>query len=70
VQTFDESGQLMTIGQSSTFVVGGKSNGSVKGQPEKVITIQPAPKRNPDYVATVPTFQDQAALYRLSGGDF
>jgi (3R)-3-hydroxyacyl-CoA dehydrogenase / 3a,7a,12a-trihydroxy-5b-cholest-24-enoyl-CoA hydratase / enoyl-CoA hydratase 2 len=67
VHTYDESGQLMTINQSSTFVVGGKSNNSVKGQPEKVITIQPAPKRAPDYVATVPTFQDQAALYRLSG---
>lgn len=58
----------MTRNQSSTFVVGGKSNNTVKGNPDKVIPILPPPKRNPDYVATVPTYVDQAALYRLSGG--
>lgn len=58
----------MTRNQSSTFVVGGKSNNSVKGHPEQVIPILPPPNRNPDYVATVPTNVDQAALYRLSGG--
>lgn len=60
----------MTINQSTTFVVGGKSNNSVKGSPQKLIPIVAAPKRAPDFVATVATFQDQAAIYRLSGGDF
>lgn len=58
----------MTRNQSSTFVVGGKSNNSVKGNPDKVVPILPPPKRNPDFIATVPTYVDQAALYRLSGG--
>lgn len=66
--SYDESGQLMTINQTSTFVVGGKTNSSsVKGDPKKLIPIVLAPKRAPDFVATVPTFQDQAAIYRLSG---
>ncbi len=58
----------MTRNQSSTFIVGGKSKNNLKGKPEKVISILPPPKRNPDFVATVPTYLDQAALYRLSGG--
>lgn len=65
--TFDESGKLMTINQSTTFVVGGKSNNSVKGTPEKLKSILPPPNRAPDFIATVATFQDQAAIYRLSG---
>lgn len=66
--TYDDAGQLMTRSQSSTFVVGGKSNNTFKGFPEKVINIKPAPKRQPDFVATCKTNVDQAALYRLSGG--
>lgn len=67
--SYDEEGQLMTRNQSSTFVVGGKSNNTVKGNPDIVIPILPPPKRNPDYVATITTNVDQAALYRLSGGN-
>lgn len=68
--SFDESGKLIIKAQSSTFVVGGKSNNSVKGQPEKVIQIQNAPKRAPDSTALMKTSIDQSALYRLSGGSY
>lgn len=34
---------------------------------EQVIPTVPAPTRSPDFVVTVTTSPDQAALYRLSG---
>lgn len=66
--SFDENGKLIIRAQSSTFVVGGKTNNTIKGQPEKVIQIQNAPKRAPDSTALMKTCIDQSALYRLSGG--
>lgn len=65
--SYDENGKHIIRSQTSTFVVGGKSNNSVKSQPEKVVEILPAPKRAPDHTALMKTTIDQSALYRLSG---
>jgi hypothetical protein len=59
----------LTRAQSSTFIVRGTSNGKYGGQPDKVIPILPKPARQPDFTALVKTSVDQAALYRLSGGE-
>lgn len=66
--SYDDNGKLIIRAQTSTFVVSGRSNNSVKGQPDKVIPIQPNPTRAPDTTVMMKTNIDQSALYRLSGG--
>nr|XP_040232703.1 peroxisomal multifunctional enzyme type 2-like isoform X1 [Anopheles coluzzii] len=65
--SYDEQGTLVARNQSSTFVVGaGNFNGKTKAGPE-VKPLVPNPKRSPDASVEVPTHQNQAAVYRLSG---
>lgn len=63
----DENGTPLIRNQSATFVVGAGNFGGKSKPTDQVIPTIPSPSRTPDFVTTVTTSPDQAALYRLSG---
>lgn len=63
----DGNGTPLIRNQSSTFVVGAGNFGGKSKPNDQVIQTIPPPSRSPDFVTTVKTSPDQAALYRLSG---
>lgn len=65
--SYDESGSLIVINQSQTFVVGAGNFNGKKTPGPGVIQAIPAPSRNPDSTIRYKTSEDQAAIYRLSG---
>lgn len=65
--SFDERGNLRFRNQSSTFIVGCGNFGGKKEPSSEVVPCVPAPKSKPEATMRLKTFEDQAAIYRLSG---
>lgn len=65
--SFDQRGNLRFRNQSSTFLVGCGNFGGKKDPSTEVVPCVMAPKTKPDASLQLKTFEDQAALYRLSG---
>ena len=65
----DATGEVIFYNESSLFIRGsGGFGGPSKGSPRGAATaVHQPPKRKPDFIVEEATFEEQAALYRLSG---
>jgi 3-hydroxyacyl-CoA dehydrogenase/3a,7a,12a-trihydroxy-5b-cholest-24-enoyl-CoA hydratase len=66
IETMDEAGDLLSINQFTTFIVGAGGFGGKRSSQHAKPTV-PAPSRAPDASLRHKTLPIQAALYRLSG---